>query len=84
MIYLDNAATTRTAEEVVEAMLPYFAEQDGNPSAVYSHGSLRLTLSEENTQEELDFVVEQLKQIVQKLRDMSQLYEAFTRKNGDK
>ena len=49
-----------------------------------AHGSLRLTLSEENTQEELDFVVEQLKQIVQKLRDMSQLYEAFTRKNGDK
>ena len=49
-----------------------------------AHGSLRLTLSEENTQEELDYVVEQLKQIVQKLRDMSQLYEAFTRKNGDK
>ena len=49
-----------------------------------AHGSLRLTLSEENTQEELDFVVEQLKQIVQRLRDMSQLYEAFTRKNGDK
>ena len=49
-----------------------------------AHGSLRLTLSEENTQEELDFVVEQLKQIVQKLRDMSKLYEAFTRKNGDK
>ena len=49
-----------------------------------AHGSLRLTLSEENTQEELDFVVEQLKQIVQKLRDMSQLYEAFIRKNGDK
>lgn len=39
MIYLDNAATTRTAEEVVEAMLPYFAEQYGNPSAVYSLGS---------------------------------------------
>lgn len=49
-----------------------------------AHGSLRLTLSEENTQEELDFVVEQLKQIVQKLRDMSQLYEAFIRKNGGK
>ena len=49
-----------------------------------AHGSLRLTLSEENTQEELDYVVEQLKQIVQKLRDMSQLYEAFIRKNGGK
>lgn len=39
MIYLDNAATTRTAKEVVEAMLPYFTEQYGNPSAVYTLGS---------------------------------------------
>lgn len=39
MIYLDNAATTRTAPEVVEAMLPYFSENYGNPSAIYSIGS---------------------------------------------
>ncbi len=39
MIYLDNAATTRTAPEVVEAMLPYLTEQYGNPSAIYSLGS---------------------------------------------
>ena len=39
MIYLDNAATTRTAPEVVEAMIPFFTEMYGNPSAIYSLGS---------------------------------------------
>ena len=36
MIYLDNAATTRTNPEIVKAMLPYFSEYYGNPSSVYS------------------------------------------------
>lgn len=46
-----------------------------------AHGSLRLTLSEENTKEEMDLVVEELKKIVTKLRDMSPLYEDFLKKN---
>lgn len=38
MIYLDNAATTRVLPEVLEAMLPYFSECFGNPSAFYAAG----------------------------------------------
>lgn len=34
-LYLDNAATTKTAPEVVDAMIPYFTEKFGNPSSVY-------------------------------------------------
>lgn len=42
-----------------------------------AHGSLRLTLSHETTKEQLDFVVEELKKIVSRLREMSPLYEDF-------
>lgn len=45
-----------------------------------AHGSLRLTLSEETTQEEIDYVVDKLKEIVERLRNMSPLYEDFMKK----
>lgn len=37
-IYLDNAATTRLDDEVIEAMLPYMREHFGNPSSIHSYG----------------------------------------------
>ncbi len=44
-----------------------------------SHGSLRLTLSEENTREEMDMAAEAIGEIVGKLRAMSPLYEDFVK-----
>ena len=45
-----------------------------------AHGSLRMTLSEETTKEDVDFTVDRLKEIVQNLRNMSPLYEDFIKK----
>ena len=44
-----------------------------------AHGSLRLTLSEDNTEEQIDYVTEQLATIVERLRSMSPLYEDFVK-----
>ncbi|NLL70922.1 MAG: cysteine desulfurase NifS [Epulopiscium sp.] len=44
-----------------------------------AHGSLRITLGPENTKEEMNYVLETLPKIVQRLRDMSPLYEDFLR-----
>lgn len=46
-----------------------------------AHGSLRLTLGYENTKEEMDTVVDNLKRIITNLRNMSPLYEDFVKKN---
>lgn len=45
-----------------------------------AHGSLRLTISERNTMEEVDYTVDKLKEIIERLRSMSPLYEDFVKK----
>ena len=47
-----------------------------------AHGSLRMTLSEDTTKEDADYVVDKLTNIVEKLRSMSPLYEDFVKKNS--
>lgn len=44
-----------------------------------AHGSLRLTLSEKTTKEEIDYTVDELKKIIERLRSMSPLYEDFVK-----
>lgn len=46
-----------------------------------AHGSLRLTISEKTTTEDIDYTVDTLKKIIERLRSMSPLYEDFVRKN---
>ncbi len=48
-----------------------------------AHGSLRLSMSEETTKEELDYVVDRLKEIIMRLREMSPLYEDFVAVQGN-
>ena len=47
-----------------------------------ARGSVRFTLSEDNTLEEINTTVDTLKEILEKLRSMSSEYEEFLRKNG--
>ena len=46
-----------------------------------AHGSVRLTLSRETTEEEIDYIVDTLKTVIERLRSMSPLYEDFVKKN---
>ena len=48
-----------------------------------AHGSLRLTLSEETTKEDIDYTVDKLAEIIARLRSMSPLYEDFVKKHGE-
>lgn len=55
-IYLDNNATTRVADEALEAMLPYFKELYGNPSSIHHFGSQIAKKLDEARQRVADFL----------------------------
>ena len=56
LIYLDNNATTKVDEQVVEAMLPYFAQNYSNPSSIYSFGGIAQKAVAEAREVVKDFV----------------------------
>lgn len=53
----------------------------GRPHEI-AHGSLRISLSEKTTKEDIDFTVDKIKEIVERLRGMSPLYEDYLKKNS--
>ena len=54
----------------------------GLPHAI-AHGSLRLSLSEDSTDDEIEYIFEVLPKIIQRLRDMSPLYEEVKTERND-
>ena len=58
----------------------YVLEELGLPQDVIN-GTVRLTIGEENTMEDIDYTVDTLKEIVGKLRESSPLYEDYKRYN---
>ena len=42
-----------------------------------AHGSIRFSVSEDTTEEEIDYVIEEMPKIIEKLRAMSPMFEAF-------
>lgn len=47
-VYADNSATTAVSKEVLEAMIPYFSNEYGNPSSLYSIGRKNKKVVEES------------------------------------
>ena len=55
LVYLDNNATTKVDEKVLEAMLPYFSQYYGNPSSIYEFGGKNSNAIKEAREQVKDF-----------------------------
>ncbi|MCK5064816.1 MAG: aminotransferase class V-fold PLP-dependent enzyme, partial [Candidatus Fermentibacteraceae bacterium] len=55
-VYLDNNATTRMAPEVLDAMMPFFNDQYGNPSSFHTFGSNLMEHIEKARQQVADLI----------------------------
>ena len=64
MIYLDHNATTPVAPKVLEAMLPYFTSEWGNPSSSYRFGSKLKSVIETAREQAADLIGAQPREIV--------------------
>lgn len=64
MIYLDNAATTRVAPEVFEAMSPFLKDEYGNPSSVYALAGRSAAAMEDARRTLADFIGAEPEEIV--------------------
>lgn len=64
MIYLDNAATTKVSQEVLDEMLPYLGERYGNPGTVYSLGRQAASAVAAARQRVADFIGASPEQII--------------------
>lgn len=56
VVYVDNNATTKVAEEVVEEMVPYFTQSYGNPSSMHTFGGRVAKYIEEAREKVADFL----------------------------
>ena len=63
-VYLDHAAATPVRKEIIEAMLPYFAEHFGNPSTVYDLGSSIMEVITEQREKVANLVGAKAKEII--------------------
>lgn len=64
MIYLDHNATTPVLPEVLEAMMPYFTSEWGNPSSTYKFGSKLKSVIEEAREQVAELIGAQSREII--------------------